>query len=161
MSQSTQGTTLHHSENLRILRQVQMQQLEDLQMLCTYAEYCIGVQTVGIDEDEATAFNENIRKVSVRQEQRYKELDLLITDSFRELRQQKTMDNTFHASSREVRKLESGLRTIRLFLADVVEMLSQKTMKENRATDRLGYFEKRSMELEAQMLLLQEKTTQL
>ena len=57
-----------------------------------------------------------------------------------------------------MRALESGLRTLRLFLTEVVDTLTNKSGEHTRVADRLGYFEKRSMELEAEMLLLQEET---
>ena len=63
--QKSQGRTLHYTEDLRFIRQAEKAQLEDLRILCTYAEYCIGVQQVGIDQDEAAAFKENLHITTI------------------------------------------------------------------------------------------------
>lgn len=161
MAQQSKGRTIHYTEDLRLLRQIQTDQLEDLRVLCTYAEYCIGVQSVGIDQDEASAFKENLSKIAMRQEKRYKDVDATVAQNFKAVRKDETADDTFVVYGKKIRALESGLRTSRLFLTDVVDTLQQRSGKNTRVADRLGYFEKRSMELEAEMLLLQEQTAKL
>ena len=161
MTQQSKGRTIHYTEDLRLLRQIQTDQLEDLRVLCTYAEYCIGVQSVGIDQDEASAFKENLSKIAMRQEKRYKDVDATVAQNFKAVRKDETADDTFVVYGKKIRALESGLRTSRLFLTDVVDTLQQRSGKNTRVADRLGYFEKRSMELEAEMLLLQEQTAKL
>lgn len=161
MTQQSKGRTLHYTEDLRLIRQVQKDQLEDLQVLCTYAQYCIGVQSVGIDKDEAAAFKENLNQITVRQEKRYKSIDTTVAQNFKAFRKEETTDDLFVVYGKKIRMLESGLRTLRLFLTDVVDVLTVKSGEQTRVSDRLGYFEKRSMELEAEMLLLQEETAKL
>ena len=58
---------------------------------------------------------------------------------------------------KEVRKLEAGLRTLRLFVGDVIDMLSPNSSIMNRVDDRIAYFEKRSTTLLAEMHDLMEK----
>lgn len=161
MAQQVQGTTLHDTENIRLIRQALTAQQEDLQLLCTYAEYCIGVQHVGIDDDEVVAFKENVAKIEARQQKRYDEIDTLLHDTFRDLRKEKTTDDRIYRCAKDARQTEAGLRTLRLFLTDIIDMLSNRTLKRNRAVDRLGYFEKRSADVEAQIMLVQEKATML
>ena len=156
--QKTKGRTLHYTEDLRFIRLAEKEQLEDLRVLCTYAEYCIGVQQVGIDQDEAAAFKENLHSITMRQDKRYAQLEELIARNFKALRKEETEDDSFVVYGKRVRALESGLRTLRLFLTEVVDTLTNTSGEHTRVADRLGYFEKRSMELEAEMLLLQEET---
>ena len=161
MTQQSKGRTLHYTEDLRLIRQAQKDQLEDLRVLCTYAEYCIGIQAVGLDQDEAAAFKENLSQITVRQERRYKSIDTTVAQNFKVVRKDETADDSFVVYGKKIRMLEGGLRTLRLFLTDVVDVLAVKTGEKTRVSDRLGYFEKRSMELEAEMLLLQEETAKL
>lgn len=161
MVQQSKGRTLHYTEDLRLIRQAQKEQLEDLRVLCTYAQYCISVQTVGIDQDEGAAFKENLSRITTRQEQRYKNIDATITQNFKAVRKDETADDVFVVYGKKIRQLESGLRTLRLFLTDVVEILAVKSGEFTRVADRLQYFENRSMEVETEMLLLQEETAKL
>ena len=62
---------------------------------------------------------------------------------------------------KEVRKAESGLRTLKLFVCDVIKMLSPSNVESSRVNDRLNYFNKRSMSLEAEIKSLQLQLNQL
>ena len=92
-----------------------------------------------------------------RQQSRFERLDEMIFENRREVRKGKTKDESIAACGKEVRKLEAGLRTLRLFTCDVVEMLAPDSMMPNRTDDRIGYFEKRSAALEVEMKTLKER----
>ena len=81
----------------------------------------------------------------------------MIYHNRKEIKKAKTTDQTVATYGKEVRKLEAGLRTSRLFVGDVIEMLAPNSHVMNRVDDRMAYFEKRSTTLIAEMNQLMEK----
>lgn len=153
---STETTTLKmgHIRNLRVIL---AQQLEDLTELSTIIGYLKGFKDAGIDQAERGKYTGKIARMEERQQSRFDRLDEMIFQNRRELKKEKTKDETIATYGKEVRKLEAGLRTLRLFTCDVVEMLAPDSTMPDRTDDRISYFEKRSAALEVEMKTLMER----
>ncbi|MEG0261234.1 MAG: chemotaxis protein, partial [Lysinibacillus sp.] len=80
-----------------------------------------------------------------------------INENIRDIKREKTRDSNVLEYGKEVRKLESGLRTLILFTGDVVNMLRKNSTVINRVDDRIYYFDKRSAILEQEIYSLQQK----
>ena len=157
VSDPSTETASYKRENIRNLHVILARQLEDLTELSTIIGYLNGFKEVGIDQAEREKYTEKIERMQERQQSRFERLDEMIFENRREVRKGKTKDESIAACSKEVRKLEAGLRTLRLFTCDVVEMLAPESTVANRADDRIGYFEKRSAALEVEMKTLTER----
>ena len=153
---STETTTYKRGQ-IRNLSGILARQQEDLTELSTIIGYLKGFKEAGIDQDERGKYSGKIARMEERQQSRFDQLDEMIFQNRRELKKEKTKDETIAIYGKEIRKLEAGLRTLRLFTGDVVEMLAPASTMPDRTDDRIGYFEKRSAALEAEMKMLMEK----
>lgn len=152
--QSTDVDPKYSEAGLRALREMILAQLEDMKLLCTIVEYLKGYEQVGLDRTDARKYTDKIQLMTDRQHHRFHEIDQLINQNIKDIKKQKTTDESVFRFGREVRKLEAGLRTIKLFASDVIEMLKVDNQKMNRVNERIRYFEGRSASLEAEMQLL-------
>ena len=151
----------HQNEKMVRLQTVLREQLEDLTTLGTLAEYLKSFQQVGLDvRDEQTYLNK-IETITTKQHDRFKQIDTLINENILSVKKKKTTDQRVMFVGKEVRKAESGLRTLKLFVCDVIKMLSPSNVESSRVNDRLNYFNKRSMSLEAEIKSLQLQLNQL
>lgn len=139
------------------LHQVILGQLEDLTTLCTIVEYLKGDLQTGLDRQEFQKYHHKMEAISNQQSDRYDEIDTLINNNVFQMKKGKTKDNTALIYGKEVRKLESGLRTLKLFASDVLLMFDNEKQLADRSDERLGYFEKRSTSLEAEMIMLNKE----
>ncbi|MGM9950515.1 MAG: chemotaxis protein [Lysinibacillus sp.] len=149
-------TASYKREHIRNLRVILTRQQEDLTELNTIVGYLKGFKDVGIDQVEREKYMGKIEHMEEKQQSRFDRLDEMIFENRREVKKGKTKDESIAAYGKEVRKLEAGLRTLRLFTCDVVEMLAPDSTVPDRTDDRIGYFEKRSATLEVEMKTLME-----
>ncbi|MEK4626979.1 MAG: chemotaxis protein [Solibacillus sp.] len=143
--------------NLGMLHQILLEQQEDLTMLCTIVEYLKGELQTGIDNQEVRKYNEKVTTVCTRQTKRYEEIDNRINTTIILNKKGRATDDKILIYGREVRKLESGLRTLRLFVSDAITMLDKNHLTENRSEERIRYFEKRSVSLQVEMITLNKQ----
>lgn len=136
-------------------------QQEDLTTLCTIVEYLKGNLQVGLDHQDVKKYTGKISMINAHQTKRYEEIDTLINENIFQMKKGKTQDNTVLLYGKEVRKLESGLRTLKLFVHDAIEMLSEDKTGENRSEERIRYFETRSPSLESEISTLSNQLSQI
>lgn len=144
-------------EGLHTLRETVRAQLEDVTLLCTIVGYLKGYLDIGIDREDARKYTDKIQLLTDRQQHRFLEIDALINQNIKDIKKEKTNDESIFRLGREVRKQEAGLRTLKLFTCDIIEMLRVESTVMNRAEERLRYFDGRSASLEAEMQLLLNK----
>ncbi|MEG0470910.1 MAG: chemotaxis protein [Solibacillus sp.] len=136
-------------------------QQEDLKMLCTIVEYLKGNFQVGLDRQDVKKYSGKLAMINNHQNKRYEGIDALINENIFQMKKGKTLDNTVLLYGKEVRKLESGLRTLKLFVCDAIEMLSEDNVGENRSEERIRYFESRSPTLESEISILSNQLSKL
>lgn len=143
------------NQNLRDLQRILLEQQEDITSLCTVIEQLRIL--------EQSIYNQNqqqnmhmLMQMQKRQQQRFQHLDQLIFTNRRHLKKGQITDSSIITYSKEVRKMEAGVRTLRLYCEDVVEMTSIDYTKPNRAMERIYYFDKRSTSLQVEIHLLRE-----
>ncbi|MER1989661.1 MAG: chemotaxis protein [Solibacillus isronensis] len=145
-----------HNEDSSIqkLQQMLLEQRENLTTLCTIVEYLKSYVQTGLDHKDVVKYKQKIQMMTDKQEKRYHQIDELINTNILELKKGKTADNTALIYGKEVRKIESGVRTLKLFASDAVNMLDLNKHLENRSSERIRYFDKRSISLEAEIISL-------
>lgn len=145
-----------HNEDSSIqkLQQMLLEQRENLTTLCTIVEYLKSYVQAGLDHKDVVKYKQKIQMMTDKQEKRYHQIDELINTNILELKKGKTADNTALIYGKEVRKIESGVRTLKLFASDAVNMLDLNKHLENRSSERIRYFDKRSTSLEAEIISL-------
>ncbi|ATP42013.1 chemotaxis protein [Solibacillus sp. R5-41] len=143
------------------MRQYSRMQQEDLTTLCKIVEYLKGNLQVGLDHQDVKKYVREILMINNHQTKRYEGIDALINENIFQMKKGKTKDNSVLLYGKEVRKLESGLRTLRLFVCDAIEMLSDGKVGENRSEDRILYFETRSPSLESEISILSNQLSKL
>lgn len=145
-----------HNEDSSIqkLQQMLLEQRENLTTLCTIVEYLKSYVQTGLDHKDVVKYKQKIQMMTDKQEKRYNQIDELINTNILELKKGKTADNTALIYGKEVRKIESGVRTLKLFASDAVNMLDLNKHLENRSSERIRYFDKRSTSLEAEIISL-------
>lgn len=153
----TEETHLYNEEHIRVLKGILADQLEDLTELSTMIGYLKGFKDAGIDRAETEKYDGKAGQIEEKQKIRFDKMDEMIYENRREIKKEHTHDGTVLLYGKEVRKLEAGLRTLRLFTGDVIKMLAPDSQMMNRVDDRIGYFEKRSAALEVEMKIMMEK----
>ncbi|MGN7478698.1 chemotaxis protein [Solibacillus silvestris] len=145
----------HHSEeSIQKLQQMLLEQRENLTTLCTIVEYLKGFGQTGLDSKDVIKYNQKIQIMTDKQTSRYNKIDELINTNIIQMKKGKTTDNTALINGKEVRKIESGIRTLKLFASDAINMLDPQKNIENRSSERIRYFDKRSATLEAEIIAL-------
>ena len=147
----------YNEERIRTLRTMLSEQQTDLAQLRTIIEHICNGKGVSLDRHDVEKYTAQLVQVEDYQHQRFNKLDEMIYRNRKEIKKAKTTDHTVETYGKEVRKLEAGLRTLRLFVGDVIEMLAPNSVVINRVDDRVGYFKKRSTTLIAEMDALMEK----
>lgn len=141
----------------RILHEVLSRQRDDLSLLCSMVEYLKSQKYVRLDHEDTKKYTEKMNTLKLRQAERYDVIDQIINEKLKDIKNEHKDRHEVVACGKEVRKLESGLRTLMLFTNDVIEMLKLDTTVEDRVDDRIYYFDKRSSALETEMIVLQQK----
>ena len=147
----------YNKEHIRALRGILSEQQEDLVQLRTIIDHIRNCKDVSLDQHDVEKYTAQLVQLEDYQQQRFNKIDEMIYHNRKEIKKAKTTDQTVATYGKEVRKLEAGLRTSRLFVGDVIEMLAPNSQAINRVDDRIAYFEKRSMTLTAEMQELMEK----
>ena len=152
----------HFSSNpnegtIQKLHQVLFEQQENLMTLCIIVEYLKGYLQSGLESQEVQKNHQKIKLMTDQQTNRYYKIDALINSNILQMKKGKTTDNTALIYGKEVRRIESGIRTLKLFAHDVISMLDQTNRVENRSVERIRYFEKRSILLEAEIITLTKR----
>ena len=147
----------YNEEHIRALRGSLSEQQEDLVQLRTIIDNIRSCKDVSLNNHDVEKYTAQLLQVEDYQHQRFNKIDEMIYHNRKEIKKGKTTNHTVATYGKEVRKLEAGLRTLRLFVGDVIEMLSPNSSIINRVDDRIAYFEKRSTTLMAEMHELMEK----
>lgn len=140
-----------------VLQEVLVEQRDDISLLCSIVEYLKSHKSVGLDHQDTKKFTEKIHALKLRQTNRYEMIDKKINENLLEIKKGRVDRSLFVAYSKEIRKLESGLRTLILFTSDVINMMKVDSTIEDRIDDRIYYFDKRSCSLENEMYAMQSK----
>ena len=147
----------YNKEHIRALRGILSEQQEDLAQLRTIIDHIRKCKDVSLDQHDVEKYTAQLVQIEDYQYQRFNKIDEMIYHNRKEIKKAKTTDQTVATYGKEVRKLEAGLRTSRLFVGDVIEMLAPNSQAINRVDDRIAYFEKRSTTLMAEMNQLMEQ----
>lgn len=145
----------NQNEKMMTFQTMLREQLENLTILMTLAEYLGGIRETGLDVRDQQTFLNKVEKITLQQANRYKIIDALINENILAMKKQKTTDQTVFLHGKEVRKMESALRTIKLFTCDVIAMLSPNSIESSRVEDRLSYIHNRAKSIEAEIKILQ------
>lgn len=145
------------AEKIHVLQEALIGQRDDLSLLCSIVEYLKSHKSIGLDHEDTKKYTEKMHSIKLRQTNRYEVIDNVIHETRKDLKDGDTDCHVVVAYGKEVRKLESGLRTLMLFTNDVIEMLKVGSTVEDRVDDRIYYFDKRSSTLETEMSTLQQK----
>lgn len=144
----------HNENSIHKLQQMLLEQRENLTTLCTIVEYLKSYVQTGLDHKDVIKYKQKIQMMTDKQIKRYNKIDELINSNILEMKKGKTTDNTALIYGKEVRKIESGVRTLKLFANDALNMLDLNKHIENRSSERIRYFDKRSTSLEAEIISL-------
>lgn len=139
------------------LKQIMLEQQEELVKFCTLVEYLRGFLYGGIDASDLAKYEGKLSQFKELQQQRFQRIDALINKNILQIKKNQTDDKTILVFGKEVRKLEAGLRTLMLFTADVVDMLKQGSTLTNRSEERMSYFDIRSAAIDVEIRLLLQK----
>ncbi|MFF5996620.1 hypothetical protein AAGS61_18080 [Lysinibacillus sp. KU-BSD001] len=151
MANASSETTIHHIEHISALRGILQEQQQDVAELRAMMKRFESYKDVGMDLIGAKKYTEKVVEIQDAQNNRFRKLDEIIFHNRKELKSGETAYSTLLTYGKEVRKLEAGLRTLRLFTQDVIDMLVQNSTVMNRADDRIAYFEKRVATLEVEI----------
>lgn len=157
MFAAPQFSSNHNKDIVQKLQQVLAEQRETLTKLCTIVEYLKGYIQVGLGSNDVIKYNQRIQMTTDKQVSRYNKIDDLINTNIFQMKKGKTTDNTALVYGKEIRKIESGIRTLRLFVCDAVSMLDLDQQLINRSEERLRYFDKRASALEVEMNIFSER----
>jgi hypothetical protein len=149
-------SNLQLNESLYQLRELLSNQLHDIRLFKDIADVIIKEQHLLKSAASLPTYEEQIRHVTMQQQERFMAIDRLLNEHVA-VKKGKGSDEQTIVLGKEVRKIEAGIRTIKLFLVDVLNMLNPELNVINRIDDRIQYFNKRSMELENDIALLSAK----
>lgn len=151
MFAAPQFSSNHNKDIVRKLQQVLAEQREALTKLCTIVEYLKDYIQIGLESNDVIKYNQKIQMTTDKQVSRYNKIDDLINTNIFQMKKGKTTDNTALVYGKEIRKIESGIRTLKLFVCDTISMLDLNQQLMNRSEERLRYFDKRAISLEVEM----------
>lgn len=153
---NTSNISMQADKN-HVFQDTLIEQRNDLSLLCSIVEYLKSQKSVRLDNEDVKQLTEKMHTLKLRQTNRYEVMDQVINENLKEIKNGHSDRHVVVAHGKEIRKLESGLRTLMLFTNDVIEMLTLGSTIEDRVDDRIYYFDKRSSSLEAEMIALQQK----
>ena len=148
---------LQISEMYNQLREILPNQLHDLRLLNDIADVLTKQQHHSITVQSLEEYYDQISHITEKQQQRFKVIDRLMSEQHLALKKELASNDRFVVICKEVRKTEAGIRTVKLFLYDVINMYNPELNLVNRINVRIQYFHKRSKELEKEIALLQAK----
>ena len=147
----------YNKEHIRALRGALNEQQVDLEELRTIIENIDSRKIDSLTQQDVEKYTAQLSKIENYQQLRFNKIDEMIYQNRKEIKKAKTTDSTVATYGKEVRKLEAGLRTLRLFAGDIIDMLAPNSTVINRVDDRVVYFQKRSKTLMNEMFELMEK----
>ena len=147
----------YNKEHIRALRGALNEQQVDLEELRTIIENIDSRKIDSLTQQDVEKYTAQLLKIENYQQLRFNKIDEMIYQNRKEIKKAKTTDSTVATYGKEVRKLEAGLRTLRLFAGDIIDMLAPNSTVINRVDDRVVYFQKRSKTLMNEMFELMEK----
>lgn len=152
-----QFSSNHNEKTISKLHEFLNGQQEDLTMLCTIIEYVKGGLQTSLENGELQKYRQTMEDIQSHQLSRYDEIDQLINKNVFQMKKGKTTDNTALVYGKEVRKLESGLRTLILFAGDAIDMIDSSKVTLDRGEARVRYFENRSTSLQTEIATLSKQ----
>lgn len=144
-------------ESLIQLRELLLNQLHDLRRITDIADAITKEQKLSERVDSLKAYDEQISRVSKQQQERFGAIDRHLNEHVLAVKKEKGSNEQAIVLGKEVRKTEAGIRTVKSFLCDVMDMLNPDLNLINRIDDRIQYFNKRSTELENEIAILLAK----
>ena len=150
-------SNLQFNEMLNQLREILPNQLQDLRLLNDIADVVIKEQHLSISVQSLKEYEDQIHYVSEKQQYRFEAIDHIINEYILAVKKGIALVEQTVIFSKEARKIEAGIRTVNLFLGDVINMLNPELLLVNRIDNRIEYFYKRSKELESEIAILQVK----
>ena len=144
-------------EPLNRLHELLPKQLQDLGVLNNIADDIKKQQPLSKDKETLKVYEEQIRHVKKQQQERFETIDHLMNEHVLAVRKGKVSDEKILVLAKEVRKTEAGIRTVKLFLCDVINMLNPQLSLVDRIDDRIFYVNRRSTELINEIALLQAR----
>ena len=151
MFAAPQFSSNNNRDIVQKLQQVLAEQRETLTTLCTIVEYLKGYIQIRLETNDVIKYNQKIQMMTEKQVNRYNKIDDLINTNIFQMKKGKTTDNTALVYGKEIRKIESGIRTLKLFVCDVINMKDSNQQLLDRSEERLRYFDKRAIALEVEM----------
>ena len=145
------------NEMLNELRAILTNQLHDLRLLNDIADVIIRDQHLSISVESLKEYEDQLLLITEQQHQRFGVIDYIINEHILAVKKGIATKEQIVVIGKEARKTEAGIRTVKLFLSDVINMLNPNSQLENRIDDRLQYFYKRSKELEKEIAILQAR----
>ena len=145
------------NEMLNELRAILTNQLHDLRLLNDIADVIIRDQHLSISVESLKEYEDQLLLITEQQHQRFGVIDYIINEHILAVKKGIATKEQIVVIGKEARKTEAGIRTVKLFLFDVINMLYPNSQLENRIDDRLQYFYKRSKELEKEIAILQAR----
>lgn len=139
------------SEPFQLLSQILVNQKEaihELNYIANEVSLSIGQQV------DTRKHHQKSAAISALQNERFEQIDAIINENIFAIKRGKTAKDSTLVFGKEVRKIEAGIRTIKLFLCDVLEIFDSG-MNENRLNDRLDYYYKRARDIESELYFLQ------
>ncbi len=145
------------NEMLNELRAILTNQLHDLRLLNDIADVIIRDQHLSISVESLKDYEDQLLLITEQQHQRFGVIDYIINEHILAVKKGIASKEQIVVIGKEARKTEAGIRTVKLFLSDVINMLNPNSQLVNRIDDRLQYFYKRSKELEKEIAILQAR----
>jgi hypothetical protein len=90
-----------------------------------------------------TALSKEVEAITKSQNERFRAIDHYINENILKIKKGKMTSNRMFLYGKELRKIEAGIRTVKLFLCDVVNALNANNMVTQQVKDRVNYAEKR------------------
>ena len=149
--------TSQYNETLNQIREIFPNQLHDIRLLNDIADVIIKEQHFSISIQFLKEYENQLRYVTEKQQQRFDAIDSIINEQILAVKKGKFLNEQIIVLSKEVRKTEAGIRTVKLFLYDVIKMLYPELYLVNRIDDCIQYFYKRLKQLENEIAILQSK----
>lgn len=140
------------NEKLHDLQRILLEQEQDITTLCFMNEQLRNEQLADTKQQKS-----QLTQLHEKQEERFKLLDDLLFTSRRLVKKGEPKNKEVETFSKEVRKLEAGLRTLRLFSEDIAIMGEANFYGQNRKDERLYYFDHRSQQLQVEIHALRQK----
>ena len=145
------------NEMLNELRAILTNQLHDLRLLNDIADVIIRDQHLSISVESLKEYEDQLLLITEQQHQRFDVIDYIINEHILAVKKGIASKEQIVVIGKEARKTEAGIRTVKLFLYDVINMLNPNSQLVNRIDDRIQYFYKRSKELEKEIAILQAR----